>query len=453
VFNRKMLNDLRIWKETPKQKPLILRGARQVGKTSAVRIFGQEFDNFIELNLEQPAPRQIFQRGLPLNDLWQAILLVDNTTLSRGDTLLFIDEIQNAPEAVAYLRYFHEQLPHLHVISAGSLLEMRIGAKQISFPVGRVEFLYMYPLSFIEYLNAAGITQSVDLIQQVPFPEYALDTVLRHFHRYTLVGGMPEVIGRYLETENVSSLGPLYHALLQTYMDDAEKYAPSSAKVIRHCIETAPFEAGKRIKFSGFGQSNYKSKEISEALRTLQQAMLMRLLYPTTSVEIPAQRNRKKSPRLQFLDTGLINHAVGLQDQFFKYQDLHAMHRGLLAEHIVGQELLCHSSLNVEPLFWVREKKQSMAEVDYVVPHQGHLIPVEVKAGKSGTLRSLHQFMDQCDHTYAVRLHAHSLAIVDVRTPAGKTFKLLNLPYFLAGQIHDYLDWFLKPQICTDEPR
>jgi len=317
-----------------------------------VRLFGRHFANFLELNLELAADRQLFERELSVQDLWQAILLVRKEHLQSGDTLLFIDEIQNAPEAVAYLRYFHEQLPQIHVIAAGSLLEMRLGARQISFPVGRVEFLYMYPLSFMEYLEASDNTKLIELLQEVPFPEYARDTALSQFHRYALIGGMPEVVNEYVKNSEVVVLGSLYHALLQTYVDDAEKYAPGSVKTIRHCIETAPFEAAKRIKFEGFGQSSYKSKEISEALGRLQQAMLIRLLYPTTSVEIPAQRNRKKSPRLQFLDTGLVNYALGVQGQFFEFDDLHAIHRGLVAEHIVGQELLCHASLNSEPLFW-----------------------------------------------------------------------------------------------------
>ena len=443
MFNRKILKRLKIWRTSRARKPLILRGARQVGKTSIVRMFGKEFSTFIELNLELAEHRHLFQRDLSIQDLWQSILLTHQVTQQGQDILLFIDEIQNAPEAVAYLRYFHEDLPHLHVVAAGSLLEMRLGARQISFPVGRVEFMYMYPLSFIEYLHAAGLSQLAETIQEVPLPKYALDTAFRHFHRYTLIGGMPEVICQYLETEDVSTLGPIYHTLQQTYMDDVEKYAPRSAPIIRHCIEVAPFEAGKRIKYGGFGQSNYKSREISEALKKLQQAMLLNLLYPTTSVMIPAQRNRRKAPRLQFLDTGLINHAVGLQGQFFEHSELHAIHRGLLAEHIVGQELLCYSPAHNTPLFWVRQKNQSTAEVDYLIHHRAKLIPIDVKAGKTGTLRSLHQFMDQCPHAYAIRLHNQGPHVTDVRTPAGKSFKLLNMPYFLVSQTPAYLDWLM----------
>ncbi|MFC1766726.1 ATP-binding protein [Planctomycetota bacterium] len=360
MFNRNIIKKLKLWNTSPIRKPLILRGARQVGKTSAVRMYGNEFKTFIELNLERLDHRRLFQRELSVQDLWQAILLSQQVRFTRDNTLLFIDEIQNAPEAIAYLRYFYEELPEIPIISAGSLLEMRVGTKQISFPVGRVEFMYMHPLSFIEFLEASEQLQLIEALQEIPVASHIVELTIPHFHRYTLIGGMPEVVQRYLESQDVSSLGPLYHALQQTYMDDVEKYAPKSANIIRHCIEMAPFEAAKRIKFGGFGQSNYKSKEISEALRTLQQAMQLQLLYPTTAVEIPAQRNRRKSPRLQFLDTGLINHAAGLQGQFYEYNDIQAIHRGLMAEHIVGQELFCHSTNNIPPLFWVREKNQSL---------------------------------------------------------------------------------------------
>lgn len=163
----------------------------------------------------------------------------------------------------------------------------------------------------------------------------------------------------------------------------------------------------------------------------------------STSIEIPAKRNYKKSPRLQFIDTGLLNYTVKLQDHYFALHDLHSVHKGLIAEHIVGQELLCSSIFNEKLLFWVRDKKQSSAEVDYVYPFEKYLIPVEVKAGKSGTLRSLHQFMDRCPHRYAVRLYAGDLKLSDEITPSGKKFILLNLPYFLTIKLKDYISWMI----------
>jgi predicted AAA+ superfamily ATPase len=234
--------------------------------------------------------------------------------------------------------------------------------------------------------------------------------------------------------------------LLTAYLDDVSKYARSESMVhlIRHAVESAPFEAGKRIKFQGFGQSTYKSREIGEALKTLERAMLIHLVYPTTFTKLPIMSDLKKSPRLQFLDTGLLNYAAGLQENFFRYDDLHSFYQGIIAEHIVGQELMALDMNTPGKIsFWVREQKQSNAEVDFVIPFRQLIIPVEVKAGKTGTLRSLHRFMDQVEHGYAVRLYAGPLQVTQSLTPGGKPYNLLNLPYFLTGKIYDYLQWFI----------
>ena len=211
-------------------------------------------------------------------------------------------------------------------------------------------------------------------------------------------------------------------------------------QVIRHAIESVPFEAGKRIKFQGFGRSNYRSRGMGEALKTLQRAMLVYLLYPSTSTEPPIIPDLRKSPRLQFLDTGLINYFVNLQSYFYKAGDLHSFYQGLLAEHIVGQELMAiDMNKPVNTSFWTREKKQSNAEVDVIIPYKEYIIPVEVKSGKTGTLRSLHQFIDRSNHPYAIRLYTGPLEKIETKTPAGKPYTLLNLPYFLAGKIYEYI--------------
>jgi predicted AAA+ superfamily ATPase len=215
--------------------------------------------------------------------------------------------------------------------------------------------------------------------------------------------------------------------------------------VIRHCFEAAPLEAGGRIKFAGFGKSNYRSREAGEALRTLEQAMLVHLLYPSTSTEIPLIPDRKKSPKLQFLDIGLVNFAAGLQGQYFEHADLHSFYRGRIAEMIVGQELIsAETDAHKKPVFWVREKSQAPAEVDFLIQHDEYAIPVEVKAGAKGTLKSLHQFINRCPHPYAVRFYSGPLTMERARTPEGKPFCLLSLPYFLAGWIKDYIRWFVE---------
>jgi hypothetical protein len=344
------------------------------------------------------------------------------------------------------LRYFCESMPHLHVIGAGSLLEIALAKAEIEFPVGRVQHLVMYPLSFAEYLNAIGESDAATVLDDVPLPPHAADRLLDLFHRYALVGGMPEVVAEYALTRDTPALRDIYESLLQSYLDDVPKYSRNDtmARVLDHCIRTAPVEAGNRITFAGFGQSHYRSREVGEAMRTLEKALLLHLLYPTTATQIPVRPDLRKAPRLQFLDTGLLNYFAGLQDQYFLHKDLHAFYRGLLAEHIVAQELLCHrASLLHKPCFWVREKSQSSAEVDFVVQHQGRLIPVEVKAGSTGRMRSLHQFVDAVNPGYAVRLYAGSLERMDSRTPGGTRYTLLNLPYYLASKLTGYLDWLV----------
>ena len=447
LFPRAVDSKLQEWMSTRGRKPLILRGARQVGKTVAVKLFARNFKHLIALNMDLSADSDLFRRGLDIHDLYQSILLRHRISASDGKILLFLDEIQSCPEAVDTLRYFHEDLPDVYLIAAGSLLEIALQDQHIGFPVGRVAHLFMYPLSFREFLVATGAGPAIAAFDTVPSPAYALAELLQLFHRYALIGGMPEVVAEYAAKRDLTALKPVYDSLLTSYLDDVPKYARSTTMtaVLRHCIEAAPFVAGRRITLAGFGQSNYRSREVGEALRTLQRAMLLHLLHPTVGVEIPIMPDLKKSPRLQFLDTGLMNYFAGLQDEFFRHDDLHAIYKGLLAEHIVGQELIClEPNTRRKQCFWVRDKTQSQAEVDFVIQHRGHVIPLEVKSGTAGKLRSLHEFMDRCPHGFAVRLYAGPLAQHTARTPSGKSYALLNVPYFLAAKIHEYIDWMME---------
>jgi predicted AAA+ superfamily ATPase len=258
---------------------------------------------------------------------------------------------------------------------------------------------------------------------------------------------MPEVVARYAEKKEVTALTGYYRSLFTSFLDDIPKYARNDTmkRVIRHCFEAAPLEAGERIQFAGFGKSNYRSREAGEALRTLEQAMLVHLLYPSTSTEIPLVPDHKKSPKLQFLDIGMINFSAGLQGQYFEHANLHSFYRGKIAEMIVGQELIsADAETHQKPVFWVREKSQAPAEVDFLIQHEKYAIPVEVKAGVKGKLKSLHQFINRCPHSYAVRLYAGPLEVERAKTPEGKPFFLMNLPYFLAGSLKDYIRWFVE---------
>ena len=442
MYYRCISEDLRAWAQKPSRKPLILRGARQVGKTTEVKTFGQQYTTFLYLNLEIKAHRDLFERDYSINELIAAIHFYLNKKIEQqGLTLLFIDEIQVSPKAAAMLRYFYEERNDIHVIAAGSLLETLMG-KHISFPVGRVEYLFMYPMSFSEYLLALGETEAHSALEQLPCPSFAHEKLLHCFHEYTLVGGMPEAVSVFAKNKDLVATNAVYQALLLSFMEDVEKYAPnrSLATIIRHAIEHAPLESGNRIHFEGFGHSHYKSREMGEALRILEKTMLITLNYPTTKTVAPCEINYKKYPKLQFIDTGLVNYAASLQSHYFKLTDLHSIFMGRIVESVVAQELLASNKMLRQKIpFWVREKSQANAEVDFVFPFQQYAIPVEVKAGKTGALKSLMQYMELTDHAYAIRLYAGKIQTDTLKTPSGKSFQLLNLPYYLTSRIEKYL--------------
>jgi predicted AAA+ superfamily ATPase len=443
MYQRKLINHLRRWKQSAARKPLILRGARQVGKTSLVKMFSSEFDYFICLNLDKKEDKEIFERNDDIKVILQILLLRENISPEPERTLLvFIDEIQNSPQAVKLLRYFYEQAPEVHVIAAGSLLES-IFDHQISFPVGRVEYLILRPFSFEEYLLAKGEEAALAAYHTIPMPSYAHDKLLALFVEYCLVGGMPEVVKSYIATHDIVAAGRIFESLIASYMEDVEKYAQTlnQIRIIRHIICHAFKRVNERIKFEGFGESHYRSKDVGECFRILEKTFLLSLVYPTTSTSIPIAENYRKSPKLQLLDTGIINKMAGVQFQILNNDLIDNVFEGKVAEHIVGQELLAsQESVLARNCFWVKEKNQSNAEVDYVLQLRDRLVPIEVKLGKTGRLRSLMEFVDGAPHDSAIRVYSGHLHIERVKTLRGKEFHLLNLPFYLVGHLPEYFE-------------
>ena len=441
MFERFIIQELKTWKASSRRKPLILRGARQVGKTTSVNLFANSFEQYIYLNLEKKKDKELFQKYDSIDELVTAVFFEKNKNRSSTDTLIFIDEIQEVPEALSMLRYFYETYPQYYIIAAGSLLETLFD-NTASFPVGRVEYRVLRPLSFEEYLNAMGETAALDQYNLVPVASFAHDKLLSLFHEYTLIGGMPEIVSVYAETRDLIALKPVYESLILSYLDDVEKYAKNSNQVqmMRHAIRSCFFEAGKRIKFQGFGQSNYGSREMGEILRTLEKAMLIHLVYPTSQTDLPFLPDIKRSPRLHVLDTGMLNYFAGIQKLVFGSTDLNSIYQGHIAEHIVGQELLAKQTNILEPLrFWTREKKDSVAELDFLYNANGDIVPIEVKSGATGRLRSLHLYMEDSGCNLAIRLYAGAFSIDNIVTPNGAKYKLLNLPYYLSGKLSQYV--------------
>lgn len=446
-FDRKAAYHLNKWKVNPNRKPLILRGARQVGKTTLVKAFANSYAHCIVLNLEKPADKAYFDNGEDVKSIAESLFLSHNiSSRDMGETLLFIDEIQESPKAIQLLRYFYEDLPELHVIAAGSLLEFAM-RKVKSFPVGRVEYLYLHPLNFEEYLGAIQHELALAQLNAVPIEKFAHQVLLDLFHRYAIIGGMPEAVNNFLQNNSFTDLPKVYEGIWGTYQEDIQKYAASATarKVIKHIISTAHLSLDQRIKFQNFGNSNYRSREVGDALRNLDDAKIIQIIYPTTDIEMPIRPDLKKSPRLQFLDTGLVNHALGIQADMIGLKDLSSAYKGSVIPHIITQEVISLNTTSyVKPAFWVRQKKQSTSEIDLVLSHTGKIIPIEIKSGPVGTLRSLHQFVERSGHPYAVRMYAGEFSIQQANTPNGTPYLLMNLPYYLGSKIHDYLAYFVN---------
>ena len=445
VYNRLIINELEKWKNNPTAKPLILRGARQVGKTTAIDLFAKKYTQYIRINLEKHESAALFNQFNDVQKLAEAIFFLhEKIWQKRNETLLFIDEIQQVPKAITQLRYFYEQIPELHVIAAGSLLETVL-KENISIPVGRVEYRVMRPVNFIEFLLAMNEKTAAEALTTLPFKDFMHEPLMQLFHTYTLIGGMPEIIQHYAEHHDLSQLSNIYDSILISYLDDVDKYARNSSmvQVIRHCMRSLFTEAGKRISFAGFGHSNYKSREVGEALRILERVMLMQLVYPVTSTQPPMISDKRKKPRLQVFETGLMNKFAGLQANIIGSRNLDEIYEGRIAEQIVGQELLSTSFSGLHALhFWMRDKKDAEAEVDFLIPFENLLVPVEVKSGSSGKLKSLQLFMDSCPHNLAIRLYNGNMNIHAATTPRGKKYNLINLPYYMATQIENVLSWF-----------
>ena len=450
AFKRTVESYLHQWKVSKSRKPLMIRGARQVGKTTLIQTFAKSYQNAIVLNLERKGDLRYFEDFEDVETIVEALFLANKISSSAiGKTLLFIDEIQESPKAIQLLRYFYEDIPELHVISAGSLLEFAM-RKVHSFPVGRVEFLYLHPLNFQEYLEAIGEQELLNKLKTVPVKPVAHKLLMDAFHRYAIIGGMPEVVKTDVQQRSLSDLPRVYESIWGTYKNDVEKYTSNDTerKIIKHLMDTSPLYLDERIKFQGFGNSNYKSREVGEAFRTLDDAKIVRLIYPTTDINPPLKSDLKKSPRLQFLDTGLVNYSLGIQAEMLAMQDLNNAYKGAVIPHLVTQELISLQSISAQtPNFWVREKAQSSAEVDLLYSYQGLIIPIEIKSGSTGSLKSLHQFVDAVDHPYAIRMYAGAFNVEKAITPNKKPYLLMNLPYYAGTSLPQYIEWFVKQKL------
>lgn len=444
MFKRTILSHLEQWKADSHRKPLVLRGARQVGKTTVVNEFSRQFDNYLYLNLEKKEAAALFELEIPLKDLMPLLFAHCGIIRKDGTTLLFIDEIQNSPKAIGVLRYFYEELPDIFVIAAGSLLENLVDVK-VSFPVGRVQYMALRPCSFREFLGAVGEEALLPVLQQPEVTAAFHTRLMSLFNLYTLIGGMPEAVQLYAERRDILALGDVYETLLQGYRDDVEKYVRSGSliEVVRFILKEGWGKAAQTVTLGGFASSSYNAREVGEAFRLLEKAMLLELVYPTTATEVPASPEIKRRPKLIWLDAGLVNYAAQVQKEVLGARDIMDAWRGMIAEQIVAQELLTlNDKVSQKRNFWVRGINESAAEVDFVWVQDSKIYPIEVKSGHNAHLRSLHSFMDRSSQTVAVRVWSQPYSVDEVKTVQGKVFRLINLPFYLVGGLESLLASF-----------
>lgn len=438
MFKRIALENLREWALKAERKPLVLRGARQVGKTTLVEMFAADFDHYIYLNLEEKDNAELFATDSTFDDLLAGIFFKAKLPVDSPRTLIFIDEIQTEPKAVQALRYFYEKRPDLYVIAAGSLLESLMG-RHISFPVGRVEYMALHPCTFVEFLSAIGEEMLVSQVEKVAVPQSLHSYTLDLFKKYMIIGGLPEVVANYAQYHDMVRLSDVFNALLSGYRDDVEKYADNRKEQdsIRYILNYGWTSAGHRIQFAKFTNSSFKSADVSNAFRTLEKTLLLELVYPLTSTSFPILPDLKKSPKLLWLDTGLVNYVAGMQEELLFTTDSDELWNGDIAEHIVAQELLgATTTFGEKRLFWVRDARNSQAEVDFVIRYKSHLLPIEVKTGANSKLRSLHLFMEESKENIALRLWNGPMTSDVITRSDGRPFTLYNIPLYYAGHLH-----------------
>ena len=412
---------LREWSVSDQRMPLLIRGARQVGKTSSVRHLGERFKYFVEIDLnEHRELHELFSQMLTPQEICLQLSYAVNIPIEAGETLLFIDEIQSCPEAINKLRYFYEQYPELHLIAAGSLLEFVL-ADIPSFGVGRIRSLFMYPFSFEEFLHANGEDLLIAAYQSAS-PEKPLNTIvhekiLQRFRSFILMGGMPRVVQEYVETKDLRRCQLVLNDLVVSYKDDFKKYR----KRIPEERLTTVLESVARQHSGRFVYSNVNDNlSLSQVKITLELLVKAGLVYPVVhsaanGIPLGAETNERYQ-RMVLFDTGILMRMLGLNLAELFVQGIENLtNKGSLAEVFVANELVKNSSCFEPPqLFcWHREKKDSQAEVDFVVQKGYDIIPIEVKAGTRGSMQSLRIFMQEKHSAYGVRTSQENFAQYD----------------------------------------
>jgi uncharacterized protein len=418
---RNIDRELTAWRREKQGKPLLIRGARQVGKSTTIRHLAEQFGHFLEVNFEeQRQVHSLFEGDLDPRQLCENLSLLYNVPIQPGKTLLFFDEIQSCLPAISALRFFYEKYPELHVIAAGSLLEFAL-ADLPSFGVGRVRSIFVYPLSFDEFLRANGENLLLDAKTKAspeqPLPEPIHQKLNGLLKRFFVLGGMPEVIATYVQGHDLTHCGQILDDLITSLRSDFAKYRKSVPFLrISEIFDSVVQQAGGKFVYAkAHSQSNHK--QIKEAVDLLIMAGWLIPITHTSANGLPlgAESDDKKR-KLNLLDTGIFQRILGLNiaDILFE-NEADVINKGAIAEQYAGLEILkAGSSYRPEPLyFWHREAKSSNAEVDYVVQKGQQIIPVEIKSGRQGSMQSLHLFLQEKKAPYGVRFSLENFSTYD----------------------------------------
>ena len=420
-LERSIDSQLLAWKQTELRKPLLIRGARQVGKSTAVRHLAQTFDNYIEVNFdEQVQYQRLFEAASDVHELLEQLSILTQTPIKEGSTLLFLDEIQASLPAISFLRYFYEKKPKLHVIAAGSLLEFAL-AELPSFGVGRVRSVFMYPFSFSEFLMALNEKPLLDLVARAnpsqPLSVTFHEKLKRYLKKFFIIGGMPQAIHTYVSTADLLEVQRVLDDLVISIQADFAKYKKQLAPIhIKSVFDSVVLQIGNKFKYSST-LNNLNNQQVKQVVEVLQMAGLVYPVMHSSCNGIPlgAEINPKKSKLLLF-DTGIYQRLLGLDlASLLMEDDVEVVNKGHIAELFVGLELMKLNSC-YEPktlYYWHREAKNSQAEVDYVISQQDQIIPIEVKAGTKGAMQSMHLFMQEKQANMGIRLSLENFGQFD----------------------------------------
>lgn len=410
-FKRHIDEQLREWKDAPRRKPLLIRGARQVGKSTAVRELGRSFKYFVEINLEkQPTLRELFPENIDVKKTCEKLSGILATPIMPGETLLFIDEIQTSKEAIMSLRYFKEDYPELHVIAAGSLLEFTLDELP-SFAVGRIRSLYMYPFSFDEFLMAQGLDLTIDFKKKAtrdePLPSTAHTELVDQLRSFYLIGGMPAAVTEWMETKSYLEVAHVHHDIIDTYQDDFSKYKKRvSPAMLRQILRSIALQVGNKFVCAQ-AVPDTKSTTIKDALHLLSLAGLVHPVVHTAANGLPlgAEENDRYTKYL-FFDLGVMQTMLGIPAaDMLTSNEVDFVNKGGASEMFAGLELIKYSDCftKAESHYWQRPEKKSQAEIDYICAHGGKVLPIEVKASTQGGMQSLWIFLREHKLHNAIR--------------------------------------------------